>query len=66
MGMLVLCGAAHESTQQCESVLCLLDQCLETCCNRAEGRAAAGSAQQFGVVPLQAQQAQVTLNKRLK
>ena len=65
MGMLVLCGA-HESTQQGESVLCLLDQCVETCCNVAEGPAAAGSAQQFSVVPRQAQQAQVSLNKRLK
>ena len=65
MGMFVLCGA-HESSQQGESVLCLLDQCLETCCNRAEGPVAAGSAQQFGLVPRQAQQAQVTLNKRLK
>ena len=65
MGMLVLCGA-HESTQEGESVLCLLDQCVETCCNIAEGPAAAGSAQQFLVVPRQAQQAQVSLNKRLK
>ena len=65
MGMLELCGA-HESRQQGESVLCLLDQCLETCCNVAEGPAAAGSAQQFLVVPRQAQQAQVSLNKHLK
>ena len=50
MGMLVLCGA-HESTQQGESVLCLLDQCVETCCNVAEGPAAAGSAQQPKVAP---------------
>jgi hypothetical protein len=49
MGMFVLCGA-HESSQQGESVLCLLDQCLETCCNRAEGPVAVGSAQQFGVM----------------
>ena len=60
----VFCGAGHAWSQLFERVLCLLDQCLQTCCNRAEGRA--DRALQCGVARRQAQHAQATLNKRLK
>jgi hypothetical protein len=66
-----LCVPAHSCRRQFERVLCLLDQCLETVMilQPRTGRsreAALGSAQQCGVLRLQAQHAQEMVNNRLK